>query len=679
MRLGSYIEGLDFSTWWAVSPSNWNPWCHGGMLCALVAMSDRLGEDAIYALDRMFPYLEYLYPEFVPDGAWAEGMDYHAATLQYIAEWCETLEVATGKDYGYWDLPGMDMTAYYGDALSGKGGMFNYGDATGMKANYRAQAWFAKKYNDPGMAVLRYNNIAENGLGTDYFDLIMTRPELMTGESEMDKDMRYKEMHIATMRTSWEDSSSGFFVAAKGGYNGVSHFHYDLGGFVMDVGGERFAAELGRDSYSVGKAGEGDYLYKRRAEGHNTYVINPSEDPGQGGTAFAPITEFVTKEKGGYAVIDLSNAYTAKKMQRGFMLTDDRRTLIIQDEVSLVEKSDIHWFMHTAANIELADNNKTAYLTSNGVKIKIEILDSDNAGAQFEIRETQPFPTTPYVEGQGLKGNFKKLAIHLDGAQDYTLAVAVRQIFDDALDAPYEGKVIPISEWSIPDGEMEPLPELVSIRCDGKVLEGFDPAKTSYVNTLSYDAETKPVYTYEAKEGQEVTVMDYEGVTGVTKYIVRDTKTNYCQVYTIITRINGYMGVIPGTKELPIKSVTASAEPEYDAGNRAVCVLDGDFATRWTATDDAWICLELEEPTEVFAIGMAWNAGSSRQYLYDLEVSEDGTNWTTVMKECASTGTTDGFETYLLGNKKVKYVRYQGHGHSAGTWNNVTEMRLYAR
>lgn len=675
--LNSYIESLDMDDWWAHVNSNWNPWCHGGLMTAIVAMSDRLGERGMYALDRAFPYLEYLYPEFAPDGAWVEGISYHATTLNYLSEWCATMETATGKDFGYWDLPGMELTPYYGEALSGAGGVYNYGDNTEVVSNCAAQAWFAYKYHDNGLMQMRYSNILSRGLTTNWYDLLMLRPEMMNGSSSMANDMLYQDKNIVSLRTSWTDSLNGFFVGAKGGQNGESHFHYDLGGFVMDVGGVRFAYELGREGYTITQNDTETYQYKKRAEGHNTYVINPDETPGQGDTALAEVTEFMSKDKGSYAVIDLTQAYgEALDMKRGFMLTNDRQSLIIQDEVSLAGASEVYWFMHTAGDIEVAEDGKSVYITNSGVTIKMEMLESDDGGAKFEVRDPLPLDTTPWLEGQGRNERFKKLAIHWDNVQSYTLAIAVSQVIDRAVPT-YTQEVVPISNWEIPDGEIVPLPKLTGITMNGMALQGFKPEQYTYSVNLPYDVEEKPVYAYTADSSLEVTVEESEKIIGNTKFIVHDKETGKYAVYVVSAHVNSYIGQIPGSKELNIAGVTASDE-QAEEGNYAVGVLDNDYMTRWAAMYDAWLTVELEEPTEIYALGLSWYLGDQRSYIYDVEISMDGENWTQVYSGLSS-GTTKDIESILLGNQKAKYVRYQGHGHSTGDWNNLSTVRVYGK
>ncbi|MCK9478212.1 MAG: heparinase II/III family protein [Firmicutes bacterium] len=676
--LDAYVDAVDKEAWWTVSPTNWNPWSHGGVLNALVAMSDRLGDNAKYALDRMFPYLEYLYPEFIPDGAWLEGTSYHAVALKHLSVWCETLKTATGKDYGYWDLPGMDVTAYYGDALSGSGGVFNYGDNTETRADYQAQAWFATKYNDSDLAELRYSNMVAYSFTADLYDILMTRPEMLGGSSTMDHDLLYTNMNLVSMRTSWSDMADGIFLAAKGGENGLSHFHYDLGGFVMDVGGERFAYELGREGYATTQHDVNVYQYKKRAEGHNTYVINPSEDPGQVNTAVAEVVDFQTKERGGYAVIDLTQAYIeARNMKRGFFLTNDRQTMLIQDEVELARRSEVYWFMHTRGDINITEDGKAAYITNKGVTIRMDILDSENADAVFKEMDPLPLETTPWLEGQGRNESYRKIAIHWDNVQKFTLAVSISQVLD--ADIPiYTPKVVPISKWEVPDGEIAKKPQLNTITRDGLRLDGFSPDKYSYNIALPYDTTKKPAFEYYADDILEVNVIESENLSGVTKFIVKNIQNDSYALYTIATKLEGYIGPIPGAKEAEIVNVTASAEPEYDAGNRAICVIDNDYVTRWTATDDAWIMLELKETVDIYAFGVAWYMGESRNYIYDIEISEDGENWTQVFSGTSS-GRTNELECFLLENSRGKYLRYQGHGHAEGLWNNIVEMRVYVK
>ena len=83
------------------------------------------------------------------------------------------------------------------------------------------------------------------------------------------------DMGVVTMRSSWDDPNARF-VGFKGGDNKVNHSHADLGTFVLDAMGYRWAMDLGPDDYNLpGYFGKERWNYYRlRTEGHNTLVVD---------------------------------------------------------------------------------------------------------------------------------------------------------------------------------------------------------------------------------------------------------------------------------------------------------------------------------------------------------------------------------------------------------------------
>ena len=252
--------------------------------------------------------------------------------------------------------------------------------------------------------------------------------------------------------------------------------------------GERWAVELGKDLYNI----EGGYwglagweLYAKRPEGQNCVVINPREDisgeyyGGQYLNAYAPITEMTGKDKAAYTTIDLSDAYKydTTEYTRGFYLGDDRRTLIIQDEMNLLEaNSDIYWFMHTRAHIQLDSNKKGATLTLNDKKVRVDILtNASKYNLVINNVGEQRFPTDPIREGQLVGSTFtsvKVLTIEAEGSGDVYITVKLTP-----MDSDYETysdiSYIPISEWSIPDGARNAKLRADMIYADGTPIDGF--------------------------------------------------------------------------------------------------------------------------------------------------------------------------------------------------------------
>ncbi|MHC4294513.1 MAG: Ig-like domain-containing protein, partial [Planctomycetota bacterium] len=80
--------------------------------------------------------------------------------------------------------------------------------------------------------------------------------------------------------------------------------------------------------------------------------------------------------------------------------------------------------------------------------------------------------------------------------------------------------------------------------------------------------------------------------------------------------------------QLTIASVDASS---YEYPNVPANTIDGDLRTRWSAEGDGeWIRYDLGSAKKVSKVCVAWYRGTKRISIFDIQVSADGTNWTTV-------------------------------------------------
>lgn len=123
----------------------------------------------------------------------------------------------------------------------------------------------------------------------------------------------------------------------------------------------------------------------------------------------------------------------------------------------------------------------------------------------------------------------------------------------------------------------------------------------------------------------------------------------------------------------PCDPVTASA----DDGNVAANVLDNNLATRWSANGDGqWIQFCLSSPASVTGVQIAFYQGNTRTSTFDIQVGNDGVNWTTVSAGRVSSGTSLALETFNITAVTAKYVRILGHGNSVNLWNSYTEVKI---
>ena len=89
---------------------------------------------------------------------------------------------------------------------------------------------------------------------------------------------------VALMRTSWNDTNA-IYVAMKGGSVSVNHAHMDIGSFVMEADGVRWAMDFGMQDYESLES-KGIQLFGRTQDAqrwtvfrltnlvHNTLTIN---------------------------------------------------------------------------------------------------------------------------------------------------------------------------------------------------------------------------------------------------------------------------------------------------------------------------------------------------------------------------------------------------------------------
>lgn len=124
---------------------------------------------------------------------------------------------------------------------------------------------------------------------------------------------------------------------------------------------------------------------------------------------------------------------------------------------------------------------------------------------------------------------------------------------------------------------------------------------------------------------------------------------------------------------LPVTEAVASA----DDGNVAANALDKDFGTRWSAKGDGvWIRFDLGSAQPVGSVSLAWHKGDTRQDRFDVQLSDDGSAWTTVLANRNSSGSSLQLENHDFADKPARYVRVVGHGNTENGWNSITEATV---
>lgn len=444
------------ANWFTWSKNNWNSICYSGIGIACMTFASRYPDAAAEFLHMCYQNMPIAFENFTPNGVYAEGPGYCQSGMNAITYFIATSRNLFDTDFGMSEIDGFAQLGYFPVYITTPTGVFNFGDNKGWRCYTPVLHWYASEYDAALLAAYQMqdfpytfapdssDNTERNGEGKENALASLWYNRSFTGDTAqfadeplavcLDSDAGES---LALMRSAYLDENAAF-AGIKGGYNYTNHGDLDIGTFVYDALGERWAEELGPGNYDAPNyfvnlpAGGRWKNYVKRAEGQNTLVINPKltlDDQ----YAFARCGIYSFDETAGSCSIDMTDAYSmngASSVNRDFTLNADSGSLTITDSVKCFVKSDIYWFMHTKADIEIIDE-KTAILTKNGKQIQVTLM-NDGAFSIMGMESVKPSYTSE-VNIQDRDDNentasLKKLTVHLNGVKNATVCVVLEPV-----------------------------------------------------------------------------------------------------------------------------------------------------------------------------------------------------------------------------------------------------------
>lgn len=440
------LQAYQNSVWWVRSPFNWNLVCNGCIGLGALAVFEDAPEPATKALQEALRSLPPALAKFSPDGGGYEGPMYWGYATFYSTLFMAGLETALGENFGLPETPGYGATGFFPLYLTGpQDKTFNYADSNEKFSSHSQMFWLACKFRQPVFAWYPRHGDAVHPLDLLWFEAKGPSPK----EANLPLDRYFRGVEVATFRSAWDDPQA-IFLGFKGGDNKAGHAHLDLGSFVLDAQGVRWAMDLGWDNYDLpGYFGDNRWDYYRlRAEGHNTLVLNPRPGPDQDPGAAAGIIRFRSDQDRSLAVADLTPAYPgqAQRVWRGVSLLS-RRQVLVQDEIQAEKPAEVWWAMHTPAEVKLSQDKKTAQLSQGKARLEARILSPPEA--VFTVQPARPSALSPHPPGQSVNLGVSKLAIRLENVKDLSLAVLFNPVPGEEKNPPPapESKITPLAQW----------------------------------------------------------------------------------------------------------------------------------------------------------------------------------------------------------------------------------------
>jgi hypothetical protein len=477
---------------------------NASILMTAIAIADEWEDLCQYLYEKALKHITPALKAYTNEGAFPEGSMYWLYSTTYAMQAQAVLDSAVRKGYQpeeraqLWKIPGFSRTVDYIIYLNGMKGKFNFGDAIINNVYSSIFYWFAKKYDTPSYAayVNKYRSSFPDNKEL-IFAILYYSTDYDTAKFDFPKDKAYTKetASLVSMRSTW-DNTNGIYAAMQGGANDTGHMFLSLGTFVVDALGERFITCLGQSDYSY--AYPAQMYYHKRAEGQNTIIANPGPGPDQNPTATATIIQFQSTDDEACGILNMTQTNDSfLDAKRGLKLTDKRSRLVLQDEITLREPSQLYWFAHTEANINISEDGKSAILDINGKRMYVAITNGPE-DARFSKMNARPLPSSPVADDENYFDNIKKLAISFSAEGNVCLTVEFVLLQSGQQSPPYLCEFVPLSDWVMGDS-------LINVSKEGTVIGCFN----------TYDAENAlPVLVY--KSGEKITNISFGNISNNT-------------------------------------------------------------------------------------------------------------------------------------------------------------------
>ena len=447
---------------WLNATHNWNQVCNAGITFGALATWEDDPAQARTLVNRAVRTIVKPMEDYAPHGAYPEGYSYWGYGTTFNVLFISALEKAIGTDFGLAQQPGFLQTPSYLLHMTGPTGQsFNYSDASegGGSGPQPAMWWFARKRADPSLLHVERERLAKG----DFRPYVKERtlPALLIWGADISLNKATippttawaggGKNPVALFRSSWTDPKA-IYLGLKAGSPSVNHGHMDVGSFVMEADGVRWAIDLGLQSYESleskgvklwGKEQDAQRweVFRYRNEVHNTLTIDGQLQRADG---YAGFNAFVNSEPAFQrATIDMTDVYKGQlqKSLRGGALIDNAYVLI-QDELQAMpnRKASVRWSMLTRATVRLTGPG-TAKLTQDGRTLTLRV-------AQPARITLKTWPTTPPHDYDAPNPGTTLVGFEVEVPAGEKAALTVMLVPQGA-EGNVRANVKPLAEWPI--------------------------------------------------------------------------------------------------------------------------------------------------------------------------------------------------------------------------------------
>lgn len=379
--------------WFLTATHNWNQVCNAGILYGALAVYDTDREFAVRLINRGIETIQPAMREYAPDGAYPEGIGYWSYGTSFNMMFIAALEKAFKTDFGLLQFPGfLDTGMYSQELITPSLHTFNYSDNSAGASFNPTVFWFYSKTRNPALLYLqkRLYDADKNqryvrnrllpaalifgaGSGASLADPAEPAERMWTGRGVSP---------VAVMRSSWSDPNAAF-LGFKLGTPAANHAHMDVGSFIFEDEGVRWALDMGGQDYERVESRGVDLwnrapgsqrwdVFRYRTTSHNTLCFN---DKPQSVTERAELDDAGEKDGFMYAVSDLSAMYADQipGVKRAVSLVDGKYA-VIQDRMTCGTRfTKVRWNITSEAETVTVLDETTVLLEKGGKKLYLKV------------------------------------------------------------------------------------------------------------------------------------------------------------------------------------------------------------------------------------------------------------------------------------------------------------------
>lgn len=382
---------------WDANANNWSQVCWQGVTAAALAIYE---DEPLRAEALLLRCVKGLLPStavYAPNGSYPEGPGYWNYGTRLFCILLDQFEHALGTTFGLYELPGVALTGGYPALMLGPSGKtFNYSDGNeGAPSFYTSLLYLARKARRPdwarreaavldadlrGGTVISEENALWALLWGDTLDASaedLTPLDWYSGDSNA----------VAVFRESRRPHAA--FLGVKGGHANANHGHMDVGSFVFDLDGQRWASDLGMQNYasleSLGKdvvdlwnSGQNSTrwsVFRLGNASHNLVVVDGARQQVAARATIVPRGEGDVSA----AELDLSAVYgsaVCASARRTFTFDRPNRAARVRDVFAgLRSDAALRWQMATKAQVDGIDGD-TVHLSLGGSRLDVAMTAS---------------------------------------------------------------------------------------------------------------------------------------------------------------------------------------------------------------------------------------------------------------------------------------------------------------